>query len=57
MWAGAASGGVWMSVNGGQSRTPQTDTIDLDFINTLVMDPTNPNVLYAGMGESPVLFV
>lgn len=52
MWVGATSGGVWKTTNGGQSWTPQTDNIDLDFINALTIDPTNPNVLYAGTGES-----
>ena len=52
MYAGAVSGGVWKTIDGGNSWLPLTDNQLLPFICTLAMDPTNPNIIYAGTGES-----
>ena len=51
MWVGAATGGVWKSTDGGQTWKPQTDFAPVLSINSLVMDATDPNTLYAGTGE------
>jgi len=51
MWLGGATGGVWKTTDGGQSWTPQTDLAPVLSVNSLVMDPHNPDVLYAGTGE------
>jgi len=51
MWVGGATGGVWKTTDGGQSWTPQTDFAPVLTINSLVIDPNDPNTLYAGTGE------
>ncbi|MCG8405248.1 MAG: dockerin type I domain-containing protein [Phycisphaerales bacterium] len=51
MWAGAVSGGVWKSLNSGQSWFPLDDFMANLAVTTLVMDPSNPNTIYAGTGE------
>ncbi len=51
MWLGGATGGVWKTTDGGQSWTPQTDLAPVLTVDSLVMDPNNPNTLYAGTGE------
>ncbi len=51
MYAASVTGGVWKTTDGGQSWVPQFDSQAVLNIGTLVMDPTNPNVLYAGTGE------
>ncbi len=51
MWVGAATGGVWKTTDGGNSWTPTTDFAPVLSINSLVIDPSNPDTLYAGTGE------
>ncbi len=51
MYAGAVTGGVWKTTNGGQSWTALTDMLPVLNIGSLVMDPFDPNTLYAGTGE------
>ncbi|MBZ5620098.1 MAG: hypothetical protein LAQ69_15440 [Acidobacteriia bacterium] len=51
MWLGGATGGVWKSTDGGKSWKPQTDFAPVLSINSLVIDPNDPNTLYAGTGE------
>jgi len=52
MWAGAVSGGIWKTTNGGQHWFPLNDFLPSLAISCMAMDPSNPNVLYAGTGES-----
>jgi len=51
MFLGSVGGGVWKTVNGGASWFPLNDFMANLAIGCLVMDPTNPNVIYAGTGE------
>lgn len=51
LWVGAATGGVWKSIDGGATWRPQTDTLGSLAIGTLAVDPSNPNTIYAGTGE------
>lgn len=51
LYAGAASGGIWKSTNGGQTWTPLDDFMANLHIGALAFDPNNPNVIYAGTGE------
>ncbi|NQW28744.1 MAG: T9SS type A sorting domain-containing protein [Flammeovirgaceae bacterium] len=50
-FAGAASGGIWKTTNGG--ATWKTSSVGLPNLgtNALAQSATNPNVLYAGTGE------
>ena len=51
MYAAGVAGGVWKTTNSGSLWTPLTDLIANLAVGTLAMDPSNPNVLYAGTGE------
>ena len=51
MWAGGATGGLWKTTDGGQTWTPIDDFAPVLAINCLVMDPHDPNTIYACTGE------
>jgi len=51
LWVGAASGGIWKSTDGGATWRPLDDFLASLAVSCLVMDPTDPDVLYAGTGE------
>jgi len=51
MWVGSVGGGVWKTVNGGTSWFPLDDFMANLAICCMVMDPQNPNLIYAGTGE------
>jgi photosystem II stability/assembly factor-like uncharacterized protein len=51
MWAGGATGGLWKTTDGGQTWTPVDDFAPVLAINCLVMDPHDPNTIYACTGE------
>jgi hypothetical protein len=51
LWSGSVGGGVWRSDDSGQSWHPVDDFMANLAVTAMVMDPTNPNVIYAGTGE------
>ena len=51
MYAAGVSGGVWKTTDGGANWSPLTDLLANIAVNSMAMDPTNPNVIYAGTGE------
>ena len=51
IWAAGVSGGIFKTTNGGASWAPLNDFLPTLSVSTLVLDPANPNVLYAGTGE------
>lgn len=51
IWAGAISGGVWKTTNGGVSWQIQDDFMKNMAVTSLIVDPTAPDTLYAGTGE------
>jgi CARDB len=51
MWAGSVSGGIWKTTNGGASWQPVDDFMANLAVSTLVMQPGNPSIMYAGTGE------
>jgi photosystem II stability/assembly factor-like uncharacterized protein len=51
LFAASVGGGVWRSTDGGASWAPTNDLMANLAICSLVMDPTDPNTLYAGTGE------
>ena len=51
MWAGSVGGGVWRTDNGGQSWSPVDDLMANLAVTCMVMDPSNPKIIYAGTGE------
>jgi len=52
VYAGAATGGIWKTTDGGTTWTALTDSQDSLAIGHIAIDPNNPNVVYAGTGES-----
>jgi photosystem II stability/assembly factor-like uncharacterized protein len=53
-YAGAASGGIWKTVDGGVHWTPLFDDKDVSSIGALAVAPSNANVVWAGTGESSI---
>ena len=51
-YAGAASGGVWKSIDGGATWKPTFDSQTSQAIGALAVAPSNPNVVWAGTGEA-----
>jgi hypothetical protein len=45
-------GGVWKTVNAGTTYTPIFDGQGSYSIGCVVLDPTNPNVVWVGTGEN-----
>lgn len=52
VYVGAASGGVWKTVNAGTAWTPVFDAQPVQSIGDIALDPTNPEVVYVGTGEA-----
>jgi photosystem II stability/assembly factor-like uncharacterized protein len=51
IYAGIASGGIFKSTDAGLNWFPIFDETYTMSIGDLVMDPTNPNIIYVGTGE------
>ena len=52
VYVGAASGGVWKSVNGGTTFKPVFDRQAVQSIGAVTIDPKNPRVIWVGTGEA-----
>ncbi|MCI0491243.1 MAG: hypothetical protein L0229_32025 [Blastocatellia bacterium] len=52
VYVGTASGGIWKTTNGGTTWTPVFERQNTISIGDLAVDPTNPDVIWAGTGES-----
>jgi photosystem II stability/assembly factor-like uncharacterized protein len=51
-YAGAASGGVWKTTDGGLRWLPVSDSLGVTAIGALAVAPSDPNVVWAGTGEA-----
>src|SRR5262249_56308430 len=51
MWVGSVGGGIWRSENGGASWFPVDDFMANLAVSTMIIDPNNPDNMYAGTGE------
>jgi photosystem II stability/assembly factor-like uncharacterized protein len=52
IYVGAASGGVWKSVNGGTTFKPVFDKQPVQSIGAVTIDPKNPKLIWVGTGEA-----
>lgn len=51
VYLGAAQGGVWRSLNGGQTWDSIFDTAESLAIGAIAIAPSNPSIVYVGTGE------
>src|SRR5450755_3461896 len=52
VFIGAASGGVWKSVNGGTTYKSVFDRENVQSIGAITIDPSNPKAVWVGSGEA-----
>ena len=52
VFVGAASGGVWRSLDGGTTFKPVFDLSAVQSIGAIAIDPSNPRTVWVGTGES-----
>ena len=52
VFVGAASGGVWKSVNGGTTYKSVFDRESVQSIGAVTIDPSNPKTVWVGSGEA-----
>src|SRR6266446_4961096 len=52
VYIGAASGGVWKSLNGGSTFKPVFDKQPVQSIGAITIDPKNPKIVWVGTGEA-----
>lgn len=51
LYVAFSGGGVWKTVDGGANWTPLTEAVGSLSVGSLAMDPSNPSVLYLGLGD------
>src|SRR5436309_9800788 len=51
-YAGAASGGIWKTTDGGGHWTPVSDSMPVAAIGALAVAPSDPSIVWAGTGEA-----
>ncbi len=52
IYIGPANGGVWKSTDNGVNWLPLTDDQPSMSMGSIAIDPSNPNIIYAGTGEA-----
>jgi len=52
LFVGAASGGVWKSLDGGTTFKPVFDREPVQSIGAIAIDPSNPRTVWIGTGEA-----
>jgi photosystem II stability/assembly factor-like uncharacterized protein len=52
VFVGAASGGIWKSLNGGITYKPVFDREGAQSIGAVAIDPSNPKTVWVGTGEA-----
>ncbi|MFP5040630.1 T9SS type A sorting domain-containing protein [Parasediminibacterium sp. JCM 36343] len=50
-WVGAPAGGLWKTTDGGTTWSSSTDSLPVIGISAIVVDSTNPNILYVATGD------
>ena len=54
LYAGAAAGGLWRSVNHGMSWTPITDEFEHLAVGAMAFHPLTPEIMYVGTGDPQI---
>ena len=54
IWIGAATGGVWKSINEGTTFEPVFDDMPCASIGDIAIDPQNSDVVWVGTGEANI---
>ena len=52
IWVGAASGGVWKSLDGGTTFEPVFDDQPVQSVGAVTIDKRDPNTVWVGTGEA-----
>jgi photosystem II stability/assembly factor-like uncharacterized protein len=52
VYAGTASGGIWKTINGGNTWAPIFDNEAVSTIGDLALAPSDPSILWVGTGEA-----
>jgi hypothetical protein len=50
-WVGTPAGGLWKTVNNGQTWTTNTDQLPVLGVTDIAIDRTNPNIMYIATGD------
>ncbi|MDQ4141807.1 MAG: hypothetical protein M3142_14960, partial [Bacteroidota bacterium] len=50
-WVGSPSGGIWKTTTGGTSWTSLGDNLPVIGVSAIVIDPTNPDIMYIATGD------
>ncbi len=51
LFIGAPAGGLWKSTDNGQTWTPLTDNLPTLGVSSIIVDYSNPDVIYIGTGD------
>jgi photosystem II stability/assembly factor-like uncharacterized protein len=54
IYVGAASGGIWKTIDGGLNWKPVFDDQDVSSIGALAIAQSDPNIIWAGTGETNI---
>ena len=54
IYVGAASGGIWKTIDGGLNWQPVFDDQDVSSIGALAVAASDPNIIWAGTGETNI---
>ncbi|KAA0229397.1 hypothetical protein EDS67_11945 [candidate division KSB1 bacterium] len=52
IFLGTPAGGLWKSTNGGASWSTNTDNLPVLGVSSIVIDPTNTNIMYIATGDN-----
>ena len=52
MWVGSPSGGLWKTIDGGETWYETTDDLPLIGVSDIAVDPTNPDIIYMATGDA-----
>lgn len=51
IWVGAPAGGLWKTTDGGQSWSSNTDDLATLGVSSILIDPTDTDIMYIGTGD------